>query len=67
MRHALGIPGPKGRTEVLPFAVYSIPEVAYIGETEESLIAEGDATTWPAAATTTRTPAARSSASPGGC
>jgi len=41
MRHALGIPGPKGRTEVLPFAVYSIPEVAYIGETEESLIREG--------------------------
>src|SRR5512143_1845964 len=41
MRHALGIPGPKGRTEVLPFAVYSIPEVAYIGETEESLVAKG--------------------------
>ncbi len=41
MRHALGIPGPKGRTEVLPFAVYSIPEVAYIGETEEALVAKG--------------------------
>jgi NAD(P) transhydrogenase len=41
MRHALGIPGPKGRTEVLPFAVYSIPEVAYIGETQESLAARG--------------------------
>ncbi len=41
LRHALGIPGPKGRTEVLPFAVYSIPEVAYIGETEESLVAKG--------------------------
>ena len=41
MRHALGIPGPKGRTEVLPFAVYSIPEVAYIGETEESLMRSG--------------------------
>jgi NAD(P) transhydrogenase len=41
MRHAFGIPGPKGRTEVLPFAVYSIPEVAYIGETEESLVAKG--------------------------
>jgi NAD(P) transhydrogenase len=41
MRHAFGIPGPKGRTEVLPFAVYSIPEVAYIGETEESLAAKG--------------------------
>jgi NAD(P) transhydrogenase len=41
MRHALGIPGPKGRTEVLPFAVYSIPEVAYIGETQESLVEKG--------------------------
>jgi NAD(P) transhydrogenase len=41
MRHALSIPGPKGRTEVLPFAVYSIPEVAYIGETEESLVRSG--------------------------
>ena len=41
MRHALGIPGPRGRTEILPFAVYSIPEVAYIGETEESLAAKG--------------------------
>jgi NAD(P) transhydrogenase len=41
MRHALSIPGPKGRTEVLPFAVYSVPEVAYIGETEEALSAQG--------------------------
>jgi NAD(P) transhydrogenase len=41
MRHAFSIPGPKGRTEVLPFAVYSIPEVAYIGETEETLGAAG--------------------------
>jgi NAD(P) transhydrogenase len=41
MRHALGIPGPRGRTEVLPFAVYSIPGVAYIGETEESLLRQG--------------------------
>jgi NAD(P) transhydrogenase len=38
MRHALGIPGPKGRTEALPFAVYSIPEVAYVGDTEEALV-----------------------------
>jgi len=37
MRHAFSIPGPKGRTEVLPFAVYSIPEVAYVGATEEAL------------------------------
>jgi NAD(P) transhydrogenase len=41
MRHAFAIPGPKGRTEVLPFAVYSIPEVAYIGATEESLAERG--------------------------
>jgi NAD(P) transhydrogenase len=38
MRHALGISGPKGRTEALPFAVYSIPEVAYVGATEEALL-----------------------------
>jgi len=38
MRHALGIAGPKGRTEALPFAVYSIPEVAYVGATEEALV-----------------------------
>jgi len=38
MRHALQIPGPKGRTEAIPFAVYSIPEVAYVGLTEEALI-----------------------------
>ena len=38
MRHALGIPGPTGRTEALPFAIYSIPEVSYIGESEEALI-----------------------------
>jgi NAD(P) transhydrogenase len=40
MRHAFSIPGPKGRTEALPFAVYAIPELAYIGETEESLVAK---------------------------
>jgi NAD(P) transhydrogenase len=41
MHHAFGIPGPKGRTEVLPFAVYSIPELAYIGPTEEALAEKG--------------------------
>ncbi len=41
MRHAFAIPGPKGRTEVLPFAVYAIPELAYIGATEESLVEQG--------------------------
>jgi NAD(P) transhydrogenase len=38
MRHAFGIKGPRGRTEVLPFAVYSVPEVAYVGATEEALV-----------------------------
>ena len=38
MRHAFSIAGPKGRTEALPFAVYSIPEVAYVGATEEALV-----------------------------
>jgi NAD(P) transhydrogenase len=41
MRHAFSIPGPKSRTEILPFAVYSIPEVAYIGATEEALAERG--------------------------
>jgi NAD(P) transhydrogenase len=41
IRHAYGIPGPKLRTESLPFAIYTIPEVSYIGETEESLTAKG--------------------------
>jgi NAD(P) transhydrogenase len=41
MRHAFGIPGPAGKTEMLPFAIYSIPEVSYIGETEEALQSAG--------------------------
>ncbi len=41
IRHAFGIPGHAARTEVLPFAVYSIPEVSYIGETEEALAERG--------------------------
>ena len=41
MRHALGIPGPKLRTDQLPLAVYAIPEISYIGETEESLQRKG--------------------------
>ncbi|MBP7149198.1 MAG: Si-specific NAD(P)(+) transhydrogenase [Acidobacteria bacterium] len=41
IRHAYNIPGPKGRTELLPFAIYAIPEVSYIGETEEQLVARG--------------------------
>ena len=41
MRHAFNIPGFTSKTEVLPFAVYSIPEVSYIGETEEGLKRRG--------------------------
>lgn len=41
VRHAFSIPGPMGRTEVLPFAIYSIPEVSYIGETEDALRERG--------------------------
>jgi NAD(P) transhydrogenase len=41
MRHAFNIPGFTSKTEMLPFAVYSIPEVSYIGETEEALKGRG--------------------------
>ena len=41
IRHAYGIPGPKLRTERLPFAIYAIPEVSYIGDSEEVLTAAG--------------------------
>jgi NAD(P) transhydrogenase len=41
IRHAFGIPGPTGRIGILPFAVYAIPEVSYIGETEETLRERG--------------------------
>jgi len=41
IRHAYGIPGPKLRTERLPFAIYAIPEVSYVGETEEMLKEKG--------------------------
>jgi len=41
IRHAYGIPGPKLRTERLPFAIYAIPEVSYIGDTEEMLKEKG--------------------------
>ena len=37
IRHAFDIPGPRGRTGHLPFAIYSIPEVSYLGESEASL------------------------------
>lgn len=41
IRHAFDLPGLQKQTEVLPFAIYSIPEVSYIGETEESLAEKG--------------------------
>lgn len=36
VRHAFGLPGVRAN-EILPFAIYSIPEVSYIGDTEEKL------------------------------
>ena len=41
IRNAYGIPGPKLRTDRLPFAIYAIPEVSYIGDTEEALKEKG--------------------------
>jgi NAD(P) transhydrogenase len=42
IRHAFDLPGVKNQTDVpLPFAIYSIPEVSYIGDTEEALRAAG--------------------------
>jgi NAD(P) transhydrogenase len=41
MRHAFNIPGLTSKTELLPFAVYSIPEVSYVGDTEEELQKKG--------------------------
>ena len=41
MRHAFDIPGPMARTAHLPFAIYSIPEVSYIGLSEEAATRAG--------------------------
>lgn len=41
VRHAFGIPGPRGKTEALPFAIYSIPEIGLIGPSEEQLQTAG--------------------------
>jgi len=41
MRHAFDIPGVSSKAETLPFAIYAIPEVSYIGETEEALVGKG--------------------------
>lgn len=43
VRHALGLPAARRRDHGLPFAIYSIPEVSYIGETEEALKEKGRA------------------------
>ncbi len=42
IRNAFGLRGPRGQTDTLPFAIYSIPEVSYIGDTEETLTARGE-------------------------
>ncbi len=41
IRHAFDIPGPRGRTEALPFAIYTIPEISFIGPSEEELRQQG--------------------------
>jgi NAD(P) transhydrogenase len=41
IRHAFEIPGPSVAGDELPFAIYSIPEVSYIGATEEALAEQG--------------------------
>ncbi|MCC6525517.1 MAG: Si-specific NAD(P)(+) transhydrogenase [Polyangiaceae bacterium] len=41
IRHAFGATGPRRETKLLPFAIYAIPEVSYIGETEADLVAAG--------------------------
>jgi len=42
IRHAFAVAGHAARTgEVLPFAVYAIPEISYIGDTEEKLRERG--------------------------
>jgi NAD(P) transhydrogenase len=43
VRHALGLAPSRRRRHGLPFAIYSIPEVSYIGETEEALREKGRA------------------------
>ncbi len=41
IRNAYGLRGPRAQTEMLPFAIYSIPEVSYIGATEAALQERG--------------------------
>ncbi len=41
VRHAFGIEGPTAHPAHLPFAIYSIPEISYVGPTEEKLKEQG--------------------------
>ena len=41
MSHAFKVERPNIRTDLLPFAIYALPEVSYIGESEEALRASG--------------------------
>ncbi len=41
IRHAFNIPGPRARTEMLPFAIYTIPEISFIGRSEEDMRKDG--------------------------
>jgi NAD(P) transhydrogenase len=41
IRHAFNIQGVATRTDLLPYAVYAIPEVSYLGDTEEALRKKG--------------------------
>ena len=43
IRHALDLPGPTGLKEAFPSAIFSLPELSTIGETEESLKKSGTA------------------------
>lgn len=41
VRHALGLADTHGKPELIPFAVYAIPELSYVGDTEEALREKG--------------------------
>ncbi len=41
MAHALGVSRPIIRHDLLPFAIYAVPEVSYVGESEEALRERG--------------------------
>ncbi len=42
MRHAFDLPGLTTVKEALPFAIYSIPEVSYVGDAEHTLQEKGE-------------------------